>query len=135
MTTTIVEIGLSTHPTLSATRKSLSNTKVGNRRDREAFDRTDSNLEDAQQLWLRFWATNDQDLRNDLIEKNLYLVDKVVRRLPYRVLQHSSADDLRSFGTFGLINAVERHHSDGGQIGFANYAESRIRGAIYDSPL
>lgn len=45
---------------------------------------------------------------------------------------HWSIDDLRSYGTLGLINAVDRRQPELARIPFAIYARRRIQGAIYD---
>jgi len=62
----------------------------------------------------------------------MYLVDGVVRRLPFDVRRYWGEEELRSFGTFGLIDAVERRRAALATLSFATYANARIRGAIYD---
>jgi RNA polymerase sigma factor for flagellar operon FliA len=52
--------------------------------------------------------------------------------MPYDILHHWGADDLKGFGVFGLIDAVERRQPELSQLSFATYANTRIRGAIYD---
>jgi RNA polymerase sigma factor FliA len=87
----------------------------------------------AEQLaWQALWSTGSIVARNRLVEMHLHLVETVVRRLPYDVLRHWSADDLKGFGVFGLIDAVERRQPELSQLSFATYANTRIRGAIYD---
>lgn len=86
--------------------------------------RSDSNR-DFGKLWEKFWATSSRSVRNDLIERHLYLVDEVVRRIPSRIAAHWSTDDLRSFGILGLINAVDRRQPELARIPFAIYDELR----------
>jgi RNA polymerase sigma factor for flagellar operon FliA len=83
-------------------------------------------------LWADLWATGSPATRNELVVQHLYLVDVVVRRLPSSLVAHWSFADFRSFGTIGLIDAVDRRRSDLSQIPFAPYALYRIRGAIFD---
>jgi RNA polymerase sigma factor FliA len=83
-------------------------------------------------LWQALWSTRSTVARNRLIEMHLHLVDAVVRRLPYDIRRHWGTDDLKGFGVFGLIDAVERRQPELSQLSFATYANTRIRGAIYD---
>ena len=87
---------------------------------------------DYSDVWEAFWTANSAAARAQLIEAYLYLVDEVVRRMPSGVAAHWSADDLQSFGTLGLINAVDRRQRALAQIPFAIYARRRIQGSIYD---
>jgi RNA polymerase sigma factor FliA len=87
---------------------------------------------DDELLWQAFWSTGSVAARNQLVEMYLHIVDGVVRRMPYDILRHWAADDLKGFGVFGLIDAVERRQPELSQLSFATYANTRIRGAIYD---
>ena len=87
---------------------------------------------DDELLWQSLWSTGSVAARNQLVETYLHLVDAVVRRMPYDILRHWGADDLKGFGVFGLIDAVERRQPQLSQLSFATYANTRIRGAIYD---
>jgi RNA polymerase sigma factor FliA len=87
----------------------------------------------AEELaWETFWATRSRVARNHLVERYLHLIDAVVRRMPYDILRHWGVDELKGFGVFGLIDAVERREPELSQLSFATYANTRIRGAIYD---
>jgi RNA polymerase sigma factor FliA len=97
--------------------------------DEEVAEKPRSAVDD---LWTKFWATGDPATRNELVVQHLHLVDVVVRRLPSSLVAHWSFADFRSFGTIGLIDAVDRRRSDLSQIPFAPYALYRIRGAIFD---
>ncbi|HEY5273542.1 MAG TPA: sigma-70 family RNA polymerase sigma factor [Acidimicrobiales bacterium] len=87
---------------------------------------------DDELAWQLLWSTGSVVARNRLVEMHLHLVDAVVRRLPYDILRHWGADDLKGFGVFGLIDAVERRQPELSQLSFSTYANTRIRGAIYD---
>jgi RNA polymerase sigma factor for flagellar operon FliA len=87
---------------------------------------------DDELVWQLLWSTGSVVARNQLVEMHLHLVDAVVRRLPYDILRHWGADDLKGFGVFGLIDAVQRRQPELSQLSFATYANTRIRGAIYD---
>jgi RNA polymerase sigma factor FliA len=89
-------------------------------------------LPDDELAWQELWSTRSIVARNHLVEMHLHLVDAVVRRLPYDILRHWGSDDLKGFGVFGLIDAVERRQPELSQLSFATYANTRIRGAIYD---
>jgi len=102
------------------------------RRVDNGHNRPSEDLPDASELWESYWATGSLTTRNELIEMHMYLVDAVVRRLPFDVRRYWGEEELRSFGTFGLIDAVERRQAALASLSFATYANSRIRGAIYD---
>jgi len=91
-----------------------------------------SDTEAVARLWETFWSTGDPAVRDELILLHYYLVDIATRRLPSNVVRNWSIDDLRSYGSIGLINAVDRRRSDLAHVPFAPYALCRITGAIYD---
>ena len=68
--------------------------------------------------------------RNKRVVRHLPLVRSIVNRHCTNVPQ-VEVDDLFSAGALGLIEAVERYDEKRG-IPFANFAYSRIRGAIVD---
>jgi len=74
----------------------------------------------------------DMCSRDELILAHLYLVDVIVRRLPYEIVRHWGTDELRSFGRLGLIDAAGRWNVATAETSFATFAVSRIRGSIYD---
>jgi len=69
--------------------------------------------------------------RNQYITQHLACVDRVVKRLSRRLPRHVDADDLRSAGMIGLIEAAERFDPSRNE-NFEAFAEFRIRGAILD---
>ncbi len=75
--------------------------------------------------------TRDASLRERLIEENYGLVvtqaAKLARTLPRTIL----LNDLKSWGSLGLIDAVEKFDPARG-FAFSTYAVMRIRGAMFD---
>lgn len=108
--------------------RSLTVERTGYRADSESG----TQRRELDLVWHRFGTTGDPALRETLITHHLPLVDTVVRRLPAAVLRHWSSDELKSFGTFGLIDAIDKFRSRPSQVPFDSYLSSRIRGAIYD---
>lgn len=82
-------------------------------------------------LWERV-ALGDQSARNEIVERNLPLVQYVVGRMNLTGQSASlDFDDLVAFGQIGLIDAVERFDPGIGTK-FSTYAVRRIRGTIMD---
>lgn len=69
--------------------------------------------------------------RDTLIRRHLPLVRRVARRHAGRLPAGVELDDLISWGTFGLLAAVERYEPSREAL-FPAYARFRIRGAILD---
>jgi len=88
--------------------------------------------EATYQLWVKYKsAPNNAQLREQLILKYLHLVRYVVSRLPITLPISIATEDLISFGTMGLMEAVERFDPERG-LKFETYAVTRIRGSIID---
>src|ERR1043165_9334834 len=85
-----------------------------------------------QALWNSFVAKRDPKLRERIIVQYAPLVKYVVGRLAINLPTIIDSDDVISYGTMGLIDAVERFDPTRG-IKFETYAISRIRGAIIDA--
>jgi RNA polymerase sigma factor for flagellar operon FliA len=66
-----------------------------------------------------------------MIIEHAALVDKIAKRIVYRLPPNVELDDLKSAGFIGLIDAIEKYSDDKGTP-FKVYAEIRIRGAIMD---
>jgi RNA polymerase sigma factor for flagellar operon FliA len=82
-------------------------------------------------IWTRFAATRDPELRNELITTYAPLVRFVVGRLGIPPSCLLDADDLLSCGTIGLINAIDRYDPTRGSR-FESFATTRIRGSVID---
>jgi len=83
------------------------------------------------EIWVRFVATRDPLLRDELITTYAPLVRFVVSRLGIPPSCMLDADDLLSCGTIGLINAIDRYDPARGSR-FESFASARIRGAVID---
>ena len=85
-----------------------------------------------QELWNRYWSSRDRGLRNELVLHYKYLAGQAVSRLPGSIRTHWDTDDLQSFATLGLVEAIERFEAESLVVRFPSYAMARIRGAIFD---
>lgn len=72
----------------------------------------------------------DREARNSIVEDCLPLVDQIVGSLLSKFPKHVEADDLRSYGVFGLIVAVETY--DPSRAALRTHAAFRIRNYIFD---
>jgi len=84
------------------------------------------------QLWARYMQAHDPAVREQLIMQYAPLVKYVMGRLAISLPAILDYEDILSFGTIGLIEAVERFDPDKG-VKFETYAISRIRGSIIDA--
>lgn len=82
-------------------------------------------------LWRRFRGDGDPATRDGLILHYAPLVKYVAGRLGSGLRRAVDGEDLISYGTFGLIEAVDRFQPERG-LRFETYAAARIRGAIID---
>lgn len=83
-------------------------------------------------LWKAYQKDGDAEARRKLILHFSYLVKYVAGRIMIYMPPYLEMDDLVSYGTIGLIDAVEGFNPDQG-VKFSTYAISRIKGAIYDA--
>jgi RNA polymerase sigma factor for flagellar operon FliA len=87
--------------------------------------------EGLRETWLRFKQDRELDLRNQLIQAYLPLVQSTAERLCAKLPNEVEFDDLFSAGVFGLVEAIEAFDMDR-QVKFETYCMPRIRGAILD---
>jgi RNA polymerase sigma factor for flagellar operon FliA len=85
----------------------------------------------ADVLWARYWQDRSREHRNRLVIFYAPLVTIVAKRFAQRSRSVDGVEELCSFGTFGLIDAIERWDASAG-FQFATYATRRIQGAIID---
>jgi RNA polymerase sigma factor FliA len=85
----------------------------------------------ADALWAQYWQDRSQERRNHLVVFYAPLVTIVAKRFARRSRSVDGVEELCSFGTFGLIDAIERWDASPG-FQFATYATRRIQGAIID---
>jgi len=81
--------------------------------------------------WKEYKESGGVEQRNRLVEHYLWLVEKVVGNRGQELFLPGGVDDLRSVGSLGLIDAVEKFDFSRG-VRFEAYARYRIRGAILD---
>ena len=72
-----------------------------------------------------------RELRDALVTEHLPLVNSVMHRLSPKLASSIEADDIRSAGVIGLMDAAQRFDSNRA-IQFRTYAEFRVRGAMLD---
>lgn len=75
--------------------------------------------------------TRDPELRHSLVVRHLPLLKFVARKLYRNLPDHLEFDDLLSWGSLGLMDAVEKFDPSL-DYRFSTYAVVRIRGAILD---
>ncbi|WAM33426.1 FliA/WhiG family RNA polymerase sigma factor [Caldicellulosiruptor morganii] len=86
---------------------------------------------DEAVLWERYSRTKDQKIKEQLILKYMPLVKLIAGRMAMYFGGNVEYEDLVSFGSIGLLDAIEKYDSQKG-VKFETYAYSRIRGAIID---
>jgi RNA polymerase sigma factor for flagellar operon FliA len=82
--------------------------------------------------WASYKEDGDDASRTFLIEHYyVHLVKPVANRMGMQLSSAVDRNDLASYGTFGLIDAIEKFDQSKG-VKFETYAVSRIRGSILD---
>ena len=84
------------------------------------------------ELWAAFGQTGSAEVREKIILQYAPLVKYVIGRLAISLPAILDYEDILSYGTIGLIEAVERYDPEKG-VKFETYAISRVRGAIIDA--
>jgi len=84
-----------------------------------------------ERLWRGYVKTRDPETRNTLMELYLPVVNFIAERLLLTLPRSIDVEDLKSAGTFGLMDAIDGFDIDRG-IKFKTYCSNRIRGAILD---
>ncbi len=83
-------------------------------------------------LWKQYSESKSSSIREKLIMEYASLVKYVAGRLSIYFGKNVEYEDLLSYGTFGLLDAIEKFDIAKG-VKFETYASLRIRGAIIDS--
>src|SRR5690606_24914507 len=86
---------------------------------------------DHEEDWKAYKETGDPEIRDRLIVAYTPLVRYVANRVGQNLPQNVEHTDLASYGTFGLVDAIEKFDLGRG-FKFETYAIARIRGAIID---
>ena len=89
------------------------------------------NEEERSKLWLEYSRTKAPNIREQIIVEYSSLVKIVAGRLSMYLGYTVEYDDLLGYGTFGLIDAIDKFDYLKG-VKFETYASLRIRGAILD---
>lgn len=89
------------------------------------------NEDGKKKLWDEFAQNKTPKLREQIIIEYAGLVKVVAGRLSMYLGYTVEYDDLVGYGTFGLIDAIDKFDSLKG-VKFETYASLRIRGAILD---
>lgn len=89
------------------------------------------NNEERQKLWEEYAKRKTSDLYEKIIIEYAGLVKLVAGRLSMYLGHNVEYDDLVGYGTFGLIDAIDKFDYTKGNK-FETYASLRIRGAILD---
>lgn len=82
-------------------------------------------------LWEKYYATRDVNVRNKLIEKYSYLVKIIALKLRGIYQQYGDVDDIINEGIIALMEVIEKYDISK-NVKFETYASIRIRGAIID---
>ena len=90
-------------------------------------------MDEAQRaiLWRDYARLGTQELREKLILEYAPLVKIIAGRLSMYLGYNVEYEDLVSYGTFGLIDAIDKFDYGKG-VKFETYASLRIRGSILD---
>lgn len=88
--------------------------------------------QELQEIWQLYRREKDPKARRELILNYSYLVKYVAGRVMIHLPSYVELDDLISYGTMGLIDAVQGFNPEQG-VKFSTYAVARIKGAIYDA--
>lgn len=82
-------------------------------------------------LWKEYKKTGNSLVRDEISRRYAFLVKSVAGKAAVSLSKHVEFDDLVSYGTIGLLDAIEKFQHDKG-IKFSTYATMRIRGNIFD---
>ena len=96
----------------------------------DKMERTMSD-EERQKLWEEYAKNSSPEIRESIIIEYAGLVKIVAGRLSIYLGYNVEYDDLVGYGTFGLIDAIDKFDPAKG-VKFETYASLRIRGAILD---
>jgi len=86
---------------------------------------------EEQDLWREYVQAREPEIRNYFIKKYAPLVKYVAGKVAVGMPHNVEFDDLVSYGTFGLLDAIEKYDPSK-EVKFKTYAMTRIRGAVFD---
>ncbi|GHU70296.1 RNA polymerase sigma factor WhiG [Spirochaetia bacterium] len=83
------------------------------------------------ELWQEYRQNRDPKIRETFIKQYAPLVKYVAGKIAVGMPHNVEFDDLVGFGTFGLIDAIDKFDPEK-NVKFKTYAVTRIRGSIFD---
>jgi len=86
---------------------------------------------DEKELWQEYRKTKNTEIREYFVIKYSPLVKYVAGKVAIGMPQQVEFEDLVSYGSFGLLDAIEKYDPER-DIKFKTYAMTRIRGSIFD---
>lgn len=86
---------------------------------------------EKERLWDKYNKDHDQESRNKIIVEYIPLVKVVASKMQPYFSGYIDYEELVSYGTFGLIDAIDKYNADK-DVKFETYASLRIRGSILD---
>ena len=86
---------------------------------------------EENELWKEYRDHKSTEIKEYFIQKYAPLVKYVAGKVAVGMPHNVEFDDLVSYGTFGLLDAIEKF-DPGKEVKFKTYAMTRVRGAIFD---
>ncbi len=83
------------------------------------------------EIWKEYRKTSKEEYRHFFVIKYSPLVKYVAGKVAFNIPDNIEFEDLVGFGTFGLLDAIEKYDPSKGTK-FKTYGITRIRGQIYD---
>lgn len=84
-----------------------------------------------QEIWQEYWDNGSLEVKKKIIEHYVPIVKFIAGRMRINLPPSVELCDLVSYGTFGLIDAVDKYNPKF-NVKFETYAKKRIKGSIYD---
>jgi len=84
-----------------------------------------------EELWKLYKKSHDSNIRDEIVRRYAFLAKSVVGKIAATLSKNVEFNDLLSYGTMGLLDAIEKFEPDK-NFKFSTYAITRIRGSIYD---
>lgn len=92
---------------------------------------SDEVVSELDPLWREYLASRSLEARNQLVERYMWQVREAAERLSAKFPAMVTAEDLHSWGSEGLINAIEKFEPERGYK-FETFSTYRIRGQMLD---
>lgn len=86
---------------------------------------------DNEALMLRYKATKDLELKQELVMRYMYLVKKIALQMKNTYINFTQLDDIINEGVLVLMNGIDRFELDS-KVKFEIYISKRLHGMILD---